>query len=101
MSAVAMTSPHDNNNSSNVCELKAPRSEITNNVLKGELTPTAVTLDDGSILRDNPDFSIKPRICLNGGRGFVPHRKSGDIQVSINLTRNFGALFGVDMASAV
>jgi hypothetical protein len=101
MSAVAMSSPHDNNNSSNVCELKAPRSEITNNVLKGELTPTVVTLADGKAVRNNPDFSIKPRICLNGGRGFVPHRKSGDIQVSFNLARIYGALFGVDMSNAV
>ena len=38
MSSVAMTrSNGDNNNSSNVCELKAVNDEATNNILKGEL----------------------------------------------------------------
>jgi len=102
MSAVAMSSPHDNNNSSNVCELKAPRSEITNNVLKGEIPLTEVTLGTPAVaVRENPDFSIKVRNCLNGGRGNIPHRRVGDVQVSFNLARVYGALFGVDMAQPV
>jgi len=100
MSAAAMTTVHDNNNSSNVCELKAPRSEITNNILKGELVATDPALTTG-ILRNNPDFSIKPRICLNGGSGAVPHARVGDVRVSFNLARNNSALYGLNMGNAV
>ena len=99
MSAVVMTSANDNNNSSNVCELKAPKSLNTRNLLKG-IVPTAT----GSVanpIRKNPDFSIKPRICLNGGQGLVPYRRSGDIRVSFNLARNFAALQGINMSSRV
>ena len=101
MSATAMTSPNDNNNSSNVCEMKAPRDEITNNILKGELTQVSVVMDDTKALRANPDFSIKPRICLNGGQGNISHNKVGDIIVSFNLARNYSALYGINMASVV
>ena len=100
MSAAAMTTVHDMNNSSNVCELKAPRSQITTNILKGELVATDPTLTSG-VLRNNPDFSIKPRICLNGGAGAVPHARVGDVRVSFNLARNNSALYGLNMGNAV
>ena len=105
MSACAMTAANDNNNSSNVCELKAPRDEITNNILKGEVVATdpdlstAPTANGG--LRQNPDFSIKPRICLNGGQGAVPFSRVGDVRVSFTLARNNSALYGLNMGNKV
>tara|TARA_Y100000361_G_scaffold136395_1_gene137016 strand:- start:502 stop:1662 length:1161 start_codon:yes stop_codon:yes gene_type:complete len=101
MSSVAMTSPDDITcNSSNVCEMKAGKDTITNNILKGELVANDPTLSTG-IVRNNPDFSIKPRICLNGGEGSLPSRRANVVQVSFNLARNYGALYGMDMASIV
>lgn len=101
MSAAAMTSKADNNNSSAVCELKAVSDLATNNILKGEIVATDPTMADGLPLRNAPDFSIKPRICLNGGRGNIAHRRTGDIMLSFNLARNYGALFGIDNSSVV
>jgi len=102
MSSVAMTrSNGDNNNSSNVCELKAVNDEATNNILKGELVATDPALSSGVALRNNPDFSIKLRNCLNGGRGELPARKSGEIMISISLARNFAALYGINNGAAI
>ena len=70
-------------------------------MLKGEVVPTDPALTGGIPLRASPDFSIKPRICLNGGSGIVSHDRSGDITVSFNLNRNYAALFGVNMGSSV
>ena len=104
MSSVAMTrSNGDNNNSSNVCELKAVNDEATNNLLKGELVatdPALSTTPTGGKFRSSPDFSIKLRNCLNGGRGELPARKSGEIQVSLSLARNFAALYGLNNGSS-
>lgn len=100
MSAAAMASPDDMCNSSNVCELKAARSEITTQLLRGELLAND---PGGGItgLRESPDFSIKPRIVLNGGRGAAAHSRTGDITVSFSLGRNYAALFGMDVASNI
>ena len=105
MSSVAMTrSNGDNNNSSNVCELKAVNDEATNNLLKGELVatdPDLTTRPTNGNFRSSPDFSIKLRNVLNGGRGELPARKSGDIQVSLSLARNFASLYGINMGSNI
>lgn len=105
MSSVAMTrSNGDNNNSSNVCELKAVNDEATNNILKGELVaadPGLSTNPAGGGLRSAPDFSIKLRNILNGGAGQLSPRKSGDILVSISLARNYAALYGLNNGASV
>ena len=102
MSTIAMSSPDDTTcNSSQVCELKAGRDSITNNIMKGETVENDPTLSSGIPLRKNPDFSIKPRICLNGGSGTLPARRASNVQVSFNLARNFGFLYGLDVASVV
>ena len=102
MSTIAMSSPDDTScNSSQVCEMKAGRDSITNNILKGETVETDPTMSDAIPVRKNPDFSIKPRICLNGGQGALPSRRASNLQVSFNLARNFGVLYGLDMASVV
>jgi hypothetical protein len=101
MSTIAMSSPSDTScNSSQVCEMKAGLDKNTNMILKGETVANDPALTTG-ILRRNPDFSIKPRICLNGGQGTVPARRASNIQVSFNLARNYGALYGLDMESVV
>ena len=102
MSTVAMSSPDDTTcNSSQVCELKAGQDNITNNILRGEIVANDPNMADGIPVRNNPDFSIKPRICLNGGQGQLPARRASNIQVSFNLARNYGALYGMDNANVV
>ena len=96
MSMAGMAGPNDMNNSNNVCELKAPNANMTNNVLQG-VFPNVATND----LRLNPDFSVRPLICLNSGNGSLPYRKSGDVRLSFILARTAGALFGKDMADDV
>jgi hypothetical protein len=100
MSTVAMSSPSDVScNSSQVCELKAGRDEITNNILSGEIVGNDPAMSNGIPVRNNPDFSLKVRNCLNGGQGSVPSRRAGNIQVSFNLARNYGALYGMNMSA--
>ena len=102
MSTIAMSSPDDTTcNSSQVCELKAGQDDITNNILKGELVATDPTMADAIPVRNNPDFSIKPRIVLNGGQGQLPSRRANNVQVSFNLARNYGALYGMNNANVV
>jgi len=101
MAAAAMTSPDDMCNSSNVCELKVARSSISTSLLAGEVPITDPVLVGVPALRADPDFSIKPRICLNGGVGDAAHSRTGDITVSFALARTYGALYGIDMASNV
>lgn len=83
------------NNGSALCELKAPVDEMTNVLLKG-VTPKT---DLSSSVRQSPDFSVKPKFCLNKAIGdHLPYTKSGAIRVSINLARVFSALFGLDVS---
>ena len=96
MSMAGMAGPNDMNNSNNVCEMKAPNDNMTNNVLQG-VYPNVPT----NSLRLNPDFSIRPLIALNSGNGSLPYRKSGDVRLSFILARKAGALFGKDMADDV
>ncbi len=101
MSTIAMSSPADTScNSSQVCEMKAGIDKNTTMVLQGETVANDPAMTSG-VVRENPDFSIKPRICLNGGQGTVPARRASNIQVSFNLARVFGALYGRDMADGV
>tara|TARA_R110000796_G_scaffold2298_2_gene9121 strand:- start:5261 stop:6391 length:1131 start_codon:yes stop_codon:yes gene_type:complete len=96
MKTTASTSQTDMYNSSNVCELKAPNDSLLMALLEGGVPPVAVAGEDYRVL---PDFSIKPHICLNSSSETLPHRRSGDIRVSINLNRTFGALFGLDVGA--
>ena len=101
MSTCAMTSESDMCNSSNVCELKVARSSISTNLLQGEVPATDPAIVGAPDLRADPDFSIKPRICLNGGSGMAASSRTGDITVSFALARNYGALFGMDVDATV
>ena len=92
MATTATEGTSDMNNSKNVCQLKAPRDTMTNMYMKGEKLAT----DYPAPLRCNPDFSIKPLICLNSGSGNLSYKKTGDVRVSLQMNRIAGALGGVD-----
>ena len=84
------------NNASNVCQLKAPTDEMTNLLLKGVEVESQLTTP----ISTDPDFSIKPKFCLNSAIGdHLPYSKSGAIRVSINLARVFAVVFGLDVSS--
>ena len=85
-------------NASAVCELKGPTDRVTNMVLKGVVPETPPPSLGENALRQSPDFSFKPLICLNSGEGSaLPYSKSGVIRLSFNLARVGAALFGVDV----
>tara|TARA_R110001592_G_scaffold118937_2_gene321585 strand:+ start:4426 stop:5559 length:1134 start_codon:yes stop_codon:yes gene_type:complete len=84
----------DTNNAQYACELKAPFRTMTNRLLRGEVPITQLT----DVLRENPDFSIKPDIALNSVPGQLPYRRSGDIRVSVNLARTAQIFHGQDVS---
>jgi hypothetical protein len=96
MSTTATADQGDMMNSENVCELKAPFRLMTNNLLKGEITPTEQTG-----VRNYQDFSIKINNCLNSSREQLPYSRSGDIRVTINLARTGAVFYGKDVDSNV
>lgn len=85
----------DTCNSDNSCELKAPTAQMTNDLLKGEIPNEQPTLP----LFCNPDFSVKPLICLNSSNETLSYSKTGDIRITLNLARNFAVLYGYDVDS--
>ncbi len=85
----------DQMNASNVVELKQPFDYLTNAVLKGEVVKDNATAG----VRVNPDFSCKLKTCLNSVDGSLPYKRSGDIRITVNLARVFGALYGADVDS--
>lgn len=93
MAMTATAGRSDMNNANHVCELKAPTDQMAGLYLQG-VCPKA---QPGVAIRLDPDFSFKPLMVLNSGAGSVPDRKSGPIRVSLQLIRNFGALFGNDV----
>ena len=55
------------------------------------ITPTIAT---GTAVPLDPDFSVKPLICLNKMDRDLPFAKSGIVTLQVNLQRNMTALFG-------
>ena len=85
-------------NASAVCELKGSTDHITNMALKGVVPETPPPSLAENALRVDPDFSIKPLICVNSGEGSaLPYSKSGVIRLSFNIARVGAALFGIDV----
>lgn len=83
--------------SHNVCELKCPGDEIAREILMGNWLAGNATAGAAvpAVQRVNPDFSIRPVCVLNGAlTGAIPYRRSGDINVSINLARIADVFFG-------
>jgi len=97
MSTAATSGVDDMNNGSHVCELKAPYREMTNSILQG-VVPAAQPTNP---IRLNPDFSIRPQICLNSGQGSVPYSRTGDIRLTLTLARNSAVFNGVGVNSNV
>lgn len=83
----------DTCNSDNACELKAPMAQMTTDFLKGEVPNTQPTAD----LVCNPDFSVKPLICLNSSFEQLSSKRSGDIRLTVNLARVNAVLYGYDV----
>ncbi len=90
MCEVAKYSQDDYFNSENICELKTSSPNFTNRLLKGEI-PTTQPTDP---IRIDPDFSIKPHIALNSRDGLLPYRRTGDVRMSLSLTRVAGCIYG-------
>jgi len=86
------------NNGSNVCELLAPVDDMTNLMLKGTTPKNNSTAQLDPL---NPDFSIKPEICLNNSSGSasLPYSRTGAIRLTVNLGRVFSALYGLDVSN--
>lgn len=97
MASAATSGVDDMNNASAVCELKAPFPRMTNMLLQGPIGNS----DGTNQTKFLPDFSIRPSICVNSGRGLLPYSKSGDIRLTVTLARNFAVLYGLDVNSQV
>ena len=93
MAMTATNGVDDMNNASNVCELKAPFDKMTNQALKGVVGGAG----DTNPTHFAPDFSIRPSICVNSGRGMLPYKKSGDIRLTVTLARVLAAIYGLDV----
>ena len=83
-------------NASNQVELRGPTEIIASKYAKGE-----ATLNSGTSIIDNLDFSMKPSCILNKMTGdHLPLEKSGEIRLTLNLARNMSALMGANQGQA-
>jgi hypothetical protein len=99
MHTTAVHSQGDMFMAEHACEMKTPSLELMREQLMGE----AVGQDPGNggdgsklqdVMRNNPDFSIKPMCVLNQAVGALPYRRSGDIRITMNTARIGAVLFG-------
>lgn len=81
--------PDDHNNSEAVCELRSPSDTLTNLNLQGIASNYKASGSDVA----SPDFSIKPKFCLNNMSGPLSYSKSGAIRVNLKLARDESALY--------
>jgi len=87
--------PSDMNMAHNLCELKCATEGVALNLLRGEKVKKNTT---GGFHEVDCDFSIKPVFCLNQVVSPVRQLSSsklGDVRVSITLSRNMSALYGL------
>lgn len=109
MSSNATQSVNDMMNSKNSVELKSPDAQFSQMILTGyrpkpanNVTEVASRVGEKIL----PDFSIMPKFCLNrivavtGGDDSVPFTKTGNIRISIELTRALEFLYGFDVISS-
>lgn len=109
MSSNATQSVNDMMNSKNSVELKSPDAQFSQMILTGykpkpanDVTQVASRVGEKIL----PDFSIMPKFCLNrivavnGGDDSVPFTKTGNIRISIELTRALEFLYGFDVISS-
>jgi len=92
----AQLSNEDLFNSQYVCENRAPNGEIPNVLLKGLTANNGQAYISG--LNRPLDFAIKPDFCLNnfvpGTDSALPYAKTGDINVSLIVSRSIAVLYG-------
>ena len=96
MDSVASLNELDMNDGVHACELKSCTQQAMESLAKG-ITPSLTT---GTAVTLDPDFSIKPLICLNKMDRDLPFDKSGIVTLQVNLQRNMTALFGALQDSA-
>ena len=95
MDAIGTIYEDDYNSAKYQCEQRAPTQVCSGKNAKGE-----ETLNSGTNITDNLDFSIKPLCVLNKMSGdHLPFEKSGDIRLTVNLARNMSALMGDNQGS--
>ena len=107
MNADSNLSASDLLNSEYVCELRAPTDDLQALCLRQRVPRDFGNGNAfGSITKAkgerNPDFVLKPMICLNRpvvAGSQLPFRQVGTITVSGNLTRALHALYGPECAS--
>ena len=127
MKTAATKTVNDMNNGSMVCELRSPDQKITERQIKlqtpsdiggGADGATQVTHSGSGFAEyaqysagnftanvnayQNPDFSIKLPIVLNGVVGqnkLINYDTTGDVKLSLNLARNAEVLYGFDMTA--
>tara|TARA_R110000782_G_scaffold8710_5_gene28191 strand:+ start:594 stop:1805 length:1212 start_codon:yes stop_codon:yes gene_type:complete len=99
-------------NASSSCEGKTPLIKFTNNLLRGNFSSSVsgdVVGNGGVVFASQAtepfNVSFKPDFCLNnasaqGGQALLSHSKSGNIRVSVRLTRGAATLFGSEWTSA-
>ena len=86
----ASKNEYDMLNASNACELMCVNEIQAEKYCNG----VAPTLGTGTAVIKDIDFSIKPQICLNKTSRDLPHSKTGEIELQINLAKNQDALYG-------
>jgi hypothetical protein len=90
MQEIALTSPEDALNASQLCELKGYDERTSNLFSAGR-----VTRNTNNPVTQDQDFSIKPVCILNKMQGGnLSYSKSGTIRLTLNLAPNRSALMG-------
>tara|TARA_R110000824_G_scaffold64711_2_gene169047 strand:+ start:1579 stop:2790 length:1212 start_codon:yes stop_codon:yes gene_type:complete len=98
-------------NASSACEGKTPLIKYTNTLLRGSFSSSVsgLVVGSGTVVGSQAtepfNVSFKPDFCLNnaaaqGQQPLLSHSKSGNIRVSIRLTRGASVLFGNDWSSS-
>ena len=112
MKTKATTNPNEMNTSSNSCEGKVLNDRLTRNLLAGvpaglyTANADATTTNYLTSIVTPFNVAVKPDFCLNntfsdsGGLPLVSFRKSGVIQVSLRLARNYSFLYGENAQGA-
>ena len=89
MTSIATKAESDMMNGDMVCEHRSPNDAMQNQTSLGSITRGTVPITT------DLDFSFRPQCVLNRMNGdHLPHEKSGDIRLTLNLARNISALQG-------
>jgi len=103
MKATAQLNQSQMYNSENICEGRAPTDEMVRSFLHGETPAENLNTDPAGNRKGYtaPDFSIKPRICLNQGLGKLPYSRSGDVILTVTIARKEQIYYGRGVPAGV